>query len=80
MVECAWVFVFLVLVRGSCCKRYCFLGNRSTPVLGDVGEWVSRVFKDQVFGLCSMFSLNWLFGFWTVDIASEILSFTSKCL
>ena len=27
-----------------------------------------------------MFSLNWLFGFWTVDIASEILSFSSKCL
>ena len=50
------------------------------PILGDAGEWVSRVLKDQVFGVFKMFSLNWLFGSWTVDFASEILSFSSKCL
>ena len=27
-----------------------------------------------------MFSLIWLFGFWTLDVASELLSFSSKCL
>ena len=27
-----------------------------------------------------MFSLDWLFGSWAVDIASEILSFSSNCL
>ena len=56
-----------------------FLGEMVNPVLGDAGEWVSRVLKDQVHGVFKMFSLNWLFGSWTVDIASEILSFSSKC-
>ena len=50
------------------------------PVVGDASEWVSRVLKDQVYGVLNMFFLDWLFGSWTVDIASEILSFSSKCL
>ena len=41
---------------------------------------MSSVLKDQVYGVFKMFSLYWLFGSWTVDVASEILSFSSKCL
>ena len=50
MVKCA-LLVFLVLV----CKHYLFLVEMVNPVLGDAGEWVSRVFKDQVYGAFKMF-------------------------
>ena len=74
MVKRALVLVFLVLVRGMWCKHHLFLGELVNPVLGDAGEWVSRVFKDQVYGAFKMFSLNWLFGLWTVAVASSLLS------
>ena len=57
MAKCALVLVFLVLVRGTCCKHYLFLWEMVNPVLGDVGVWVSRVFKDQAYGASRCFPL-----------------------
>ena len=51
MAMCALVLVFMVLVRGMRCKHHLSLGEMVNPVLDDAGEWVSRVFKDQVYGV-----------------------------
>ena len=53
--KCALVLVFLVLVRGHGCKHHLFLGELFNRALGDVGECVSRVFKDQVYGAFKKF-------------------------
>ena len=80
MAMCALVLVFLVLVRGMWCKQHVFLGELVNPVLGDAGIWVSRVFKDQVFGAVNLFSLIWLFGLWTAATVCDMLSFFSNYL
>ena len=73
MAKCASLLVFLVLVCFICCMHHLFLGELVNPVLGDVGEWASRVLKDQVYGALKL--LFWLFGWWTAASVSDILSF-----
>ena len=80
MAMCALVLVFLVLVRGMWCKHHLSLGEMVNPVLDGAGEWVSRVFKDQVYGVFKMFSLGWLFGWWTAAFVCDMLSFFSNFL
>ena len=45
-----------------------------------VGVCVSRVFKDQVYGVPKLLFFDWLFGWWTVATVSDILSFFSNYL
>ena len=59
MAKCSLVLVFLASVCDMWCKRHLFLGELVNRVLGVAGEWVSRVFKDQVYGAFKVFTLIW---------------------
>ena len=56
MAMCALVLAFLVLACVTWCKHPLFFDELVNPVLGDAGEWVSPVFKDQVYGALKLFS------------------------
>ena len=53
--------------------HHLFLGEWVNPVLGNAGEWVSRVFKDQVYGAFKLFFPH--LADWFVDCGYRVRDF-----